>query len=107
MNIQNKPLYQESSENDAVCFNFVFEHSIAFLDTFIPKSWGKYYRTRYYQYPVALSLDAVQLGGRSQGKSVIMEGKILKTLITRFNQESRLTSYRKTHNKDRLENVIT
>ena len=108
MNIQqDKPLYQESKENDAVCFHFVFEHPIAFRDVFMPKCWGKYFKTRYYQYASSLSSNSVNLGGRSHGKSTaVLEPALLQTLITRFNEESLISSYRKTHIKDRLENVI-
>jgi hypothetical protein len=47
---------------DALCVHFIFNNSVAFNDYFVPQAWrGKRYITRYYQYPIVLSDDALAI----------------------------------------------
>jgi hypothetical protein len=78
-----------------------------FRDFWLPKAWGKVYKTRYYQYPMALAKDAVVIGGRSWGKSVDLESTILQNALNIPAVESLLSAFRKIHIRDRLEKVIS
>ncbi len=86
----------------------IFHNSILFRDFFVPTAWsGQYYRTRYYQYPMALADDAVVLGGRSTGKSIDLEFQEIQDCLNDYNQESLVTAFRSLHIKARLEKIIS
>lgn len=70
---------------DALCFNFLFDNPVLFRDVFMPQFWGKYYKTRYYQYSEALSKNAVVLGGRSFGKCLAGSTMILSCVDGVYN----------------------
>ncbi|GAI47975.1 unnamed protein product, partial [marine sediment metagenome] len=85
----------------------IFHNSVLFRDFFVPVAWGeKYYHTRYYQYPAALAEDAVELGGRSTGKSIDLEFQEIQDDINDYDQESLITAFRSLHIKARLEKII-
>ncbi len=86
----------------------IFHNSILFRDFFVPTAWsGQYYRTRYYQYPMALADDAVVLGGRSTGKSIDLEFQEIQDCLNDYNQESLVTAFRSLHIKARMERIIS
>jgi len=87
--------------------HFLMNDPIMFRDRYIGIATGKYYKTRLYQIAPALVDDLVCLGGRSVGKSYDLEFSITQTALNHPNDESLLTAFRKTHIKDRLENVIS
>ena len=99
-------MYKFTTE-DALCIYFTFTNVVAFRDTFMSEAWGKYYKTRFYQYPPALSDDATVLGGRAWGKSIGLEADMLQKMITQGNCESLLTAFRKVHVRYREEKVIS
>jgi hypothetical protein len=65
------------------------------------------YKTRYYQYPEALSEDLTMVAGRGVGKSVGLEMWIARNMVIRRMCEGLLTSFRSLHTRDRMESVIT
>lgn len=85
---------------------FCFTNSVAFRDRYMIQATGKFYRTRLYQIPSALSDDCIMFGGRSIGKSYDLEFSIVKDMLNHPNEESLLTAFRRTHIKDREEQVI-
>jgi len=101
--IKNKP----ENIKQILAYYVIFKNRVMFRDFWLPEAWNQYYKTRYYQYPMALNDDVVVLGGRSCGKSVDMEGTICQTALTENNKESLVTAFRKMHIKDRLEKVIS
>lgn len=85
----------------------IFHNSVLFRDFFVPEAWGEeYYRTRYYQYPMALAENAVVLGGRSTGKSKDLEFQEVQDCINDFDQQSLITTFRSLHIKARFEAII-
>ena len=96
-----------NDKDKTCCFAFVMQNRVAFRDKFMPIATGRYYKTRFYQYPAAICDDIVMFGGRSIGKSYDLEGTIIQTMVNKPSEESLLTAFRKTHIKDREENVIT
>ena len=96
----------DDSINKKLCFFFLFKNPIAFRDHFLPQAWGKPYITRYYQIPLALVHDALVCSGRSWGKSIDLEASAAQAAINEYNSESLITSFRRTHIKDRCEAII-
>lgn len=90
----------------ALAYYFIMKNGIAFRDFFMPRAWRPEYKTRYYQYPFCLFDEAVIIGGRSMGKSLELEGEIMKNAINEEKTEAVLTTFRRMHTKDRLEHVI-
>lgn len=97
---------QISDIDKKLCLYFIFQNSIAFRDFFVPKAFNKPYYTYYYQYAPALSKELCWAGARGTGKSLDLEFKIDQSPFKYPGEETLLTSYRKTHIKDRLEKVI-
>ncbi len=89
-----------------LALHFIFHHSVAFRDFFIPKAIGKIYYTYYYQIPPALSKELVWAGARGTGKSYDLEFSLLQIPFLNPGTESIVAAYRRTHIKDRLEKVI-
>jgi len=65
------------------------------------------YKTRFYQYPEALSENLTMVAGRGIGKSVGLEMWICRNMVIRRMCEGLLTSFRSLHTRDRMESVIT
>jgi len=95
------------SIKEKVNFYFLFHNSIAFRDFFLPKILRPDYKSRYYQYAPALCDELVWGGARTIGKSLDMNITIINKAIIHSNKESLVSAYRKTHIKDRLEDVIS
>jgi hypothetical protein len=91
-----------------LCLYFIFQNSIAFRDFFVPQAFHKLFNTYYYQYAPALSTELCWGGARGTGKSYDLEFKIVERA---FNsppgEEHLLTSFRRSHIKDRMERVIS
>jgi hypothetical protein len=104
--MENKLKNKPENIKQILAYYVIMKNRVMFRDFWLPEAWGKYYKTRYYQYPMALNDDIVVLGGRSCGKSVCLESTILQTSLNEPNQESLLSAFRKLHVKDRLEKVI-
>lgn len=94
--------------NRNLSYYFVFKHRPSFMDFFLREVWGrkKYYRY-YYQLPMQLFDDIAVYGGRSFGKSVNLEGRMLYNMFNLPDEESLLTALRTQHIKDRCENLIS
>lgn len=99
--------YKVFTLEDKLVLYFITHHPVAFRDFFLPKVLSKYYKTRFYQFLEALSDESVVVGGRGWGKSLSLEATLLQRIITEFNKESLLSSFRKVHIRDRLEAVIS
>lgn len=98
---------QLSDIDKKLCLYFIFQNSIAFRDFFTPIAFHKPYSTYYYQYPQALLDELVWAGARGTGKSYDLEFKLVERPIKYPGEEQLLTSFRKSHIKDRLEKVIS
>jgi len=93
---------------EELAFNFVWHHSVAFRDFFIPQAWGKStaYKTRLHQMPSALSKTKIMKTGRGLGKSLELEFSILQLALLKPNEETIISSFRRVHVKDRCEAII-
>ena len=97
-----------TSISQALSLHFVFHNRAAFLEHFIRKAWvKKNVKARYFHLPAMHADDAGVFGGRSHGKSfAILEPRIVQGMFCEPDEESVLSSFRKLHIKDRVENVI-
>ena len=92
----------------ALAYYILFKHPIVFNDFFLPKAWGgKPYKTRLYQFGYCVADECVVVGGRSFGKSILLEASMAQNAINDYNEESLLTTFRRMHVKDRFEKVIS
>lgn len=92
---------------EALAYYIVMHHPREFRDFFGPIAWGKPFKVRYYQYGYVISVECVVYGGRSFGKSITLEFDMTQNAINIYNEESLLTTFRRTHVKDRFEKVIS
>lgn len=98
---------KESSTNRKLCLYFIFHHSVAFRDFFIPQAIGKVFYAYYYQIPPALCDEIVWAGARGTGKSFDLEFSLLQVPFLNPGMESLIAAYRRMHVKDRMEKVIS
>ena len=105
--MENKSKTKPKNIKQILAYYVIMKNRVIFRDFWLPRAWGKYYKTRYYQYPPALVEDVAVFGGRSIGKSICMEGTIVQTALNEPSQESVVTAFRRLHIRDRLEKVIS
>ncbi len=105
--MENKLKTKPENIKQILAYYVIFKNRVMFRDFWLPRAWGRYYKTRYYQYPPALCDDVAVFGGRSCGKSVDLEGTIVQTALNEPSQESVVTAFRRLHVRDRLEKVIS
>ena len=91
----------------ALCYYIIMKSPIEFENFWGPFAWDKAFKVRYYQYAYTLAEECVLYGGRSFGKSITLEFKMLQNSINDYNEESLLTTFRRIHIKDRFEKVIS
>lgn len=92
---------------EALCYYVVMNHPKEFCNFFGPTCWRKPFFLRYYQYQYAIVPECVVIGGRSFGKSIVLEFTMLQQALLIYNEESLLTTFRRMHVKDRFEKVIS
>lgn len=97
----------EFNKDQILGLYFLFHNPIAFRDRYLPNMLHLPYKTRYYQYAPALCDDLIWGGARTIGKSLDMNITIIQKAILVSNAESLVSAYRRTHIKDRLEDVIS
>lgn len=100
-----QPLTDDIKE--ALAYYIIMNHPIVFENFWGPQMWQKPFNVRYYQYCYTLAKECVIYGGRSFGKSITLEMKMLQNAILIYNEESVLTTFRRIHVKDRFEKVIS
>lgn len=96
-----------SKRRQALALRFLFHHQIAFQNLFLPTCTRRFFLTRYYQYAYCLTENGALFGGRSFGKSLNLNARIIRRGCIAKGVESLITSFRRTHIKDRLEDVIS
>jgi hypothetical protein len=95
-------------ENKHLCYYGIMHNGVLFRDFWRPvMKKEECYKTRYYQYPEALSGGLTMVAGRGIGKSIGLEMWIAMQMVTRRMCEGLLTSFRSLHTRDRMESVIT
>ena len=110
--IKNKEVKKKadilSSQMDRkLCYYFVFSNPIAFRDYWAPEIKKMKYKTRFYQYGPALSIDVSWGGARTLGKSDELVFSMIYNCIRSKMKSSLLTAFRKIHVKDRMEALIS
>lgn len=87
-------------------FNFILKNPVAFRDFFAKDVYGKNYKTRLYQYAPAFADDKIMRAGRTLGKSVDLVLSVIQKVILDSSSEFIVTTFRKTHLRDRMEQII-
>ena len=104
---ESNAVEQPKLHNQALCLYFIFHHQVAFQDFFMPIGTRRFFKTRFYQYAFSLAETGVLLGGRAFGKSICLNARIMRGTTIYRGVESLLTAFRRTHVRDRIEDVIS
>jgi hypothetical protein len=94
----------------ALCLQYVMRDPIAFREYWTKKATKRPFTWRYYMSPVTMAAaqgDTALYAGRGSGKSLsVLEPELVRHAINRPGEETLLTSFRKTHIRERMERAI-
>ncbi len=94
----------------ALCLRYVMQHPVGFRDFWVPKTYPRGFKQRYFFMPVVFAMDrgdTTLRAGRGTGKSLgVLEPEIVRRAWNRPGEETILTAMRRMHIVDRMERIL-